>query len=366
MSDKPIYVTRSSMPTWEEFAEEIREIWDTHQLTNMGPKHERLERELESFLGMNCVSLFTNGHLALEAGITALGLTGEVITTPFTFASTTHAIVRCGLTPVFCDIKPDDYTLDPDKIEDLITDKTSAIMPVHVYGNICDFKKIEAIAEKHGLKVFYDAAHAFAEKVEGRSVAALGDMSMFSFHATKVFNTVEGGALAYNDESLRPIVKGLKNFGITGPETVPYLGGNAKMDEFRAAMGLCNMRHLSEHIAKRKVLTEIYRERLSGIEGIKLNPVREDTESNYAYFPVVFDGFKLSRNEVFDALAEKNVFARKYFYPLTNTFECYKGVFNADNTPVALRIADNVMTLPLFSDLEPEDVHRVCDIIASL
>jgi dTDP-4-amino-4,6-dideoxygalactose transaminase len=309
------------------------------------------------------ITLFTNGHLALECAIAALNLSGEVITTPFTFASTTHAIVRNGLEPVFCDINPDDYTINTDKLEGLITDKTSAIIPVHVYGNICNINEIEKIAKKYNLKVIYDAAHAFGVTVNGESVANFGDASMFSFHATKVFHTIEGGAVTYKDKSISQKLDDLKNFGITGPESVEYVGGNAKMNEFQAAMGICNLRHVNGEVAKRKIVVESYIERLSGVSGIRLCKPQTGVKSNYAYFPVVFDGYKISRDEVYEKLKVENIYARKYFYPLTNSFECYKGRFDVNKTLVAKYIADRVLTLPLYADLALEDVDRICDII---
>jgi dTDP-4-amino-4,6-dideoxygalactose transaminase len=360
---KPIQVTRSSMPEFEEYIEEIKDLWDSHWLTNMGTKHKKLEAELCSYLNTPNVTLFANGHLALECAISAFGLTGEVITTPFTFASTTHAIVRNNLQPVFCDIDPDDYTIDVDKLEELITEKTSAIIPVHVYGNVCNVKEIERIAEKYNLKVIYDAAHAFGVTVDGLGVANFGDASMFSFHATKVFNTIEGGALTYNNEALRDKLNSMKNFGITGPESVEYPGGNAKMNEFQAAMGICNLRHVDEEITKRKTVVEKYVERLSGVKGIKLCKSQTGVKSNYAYFPVVFDGYKMNRDEVFEKLKAESIFARKYFYPLTNSFACYQGRFDVEKTPVAKHIADRVLTLPLYADLALDDVDRICDII---
>ena len=362
-----ILVTRSSMPTYEEYCEEIRELWDSHWLTNMGVKHKELQKTLEDYLGVPHVTLYTNGHLALENAIAALNLPkrGEVITTPFTFASTTHAIVRNELVPVFCDIREDDYTIDTSKIEALITDQTVAIVPVHVYGNLCDVEEIERIANKYGLKVIYDAAHAFAVKYKGVSSACFGDASMFSFHATKVFNTIEGGCVCFKNDSWVQLLNDQKNFGIHGPEEVDYVGGNAKMNEFQAAMGICNMRHLSEEIAKRKVIVEHYRERLSGVNGIDLSKIQDNVESNYAYFPVVFDGYKYTRNEVFSRLAEQGIGARKYFYPLTNSFECYRNYPTAgtEKTLVAQHMALRVLTLPLYADLSLEDVDRICDVI---
>ena len=332
---KQIQVTRSSMPEFEEYIEEIRELWDTHWLTNMGTKHKNLESQLLYYLNVPNITLFTNGHLALECIIAALDLRGEVITTPFTFASTTHAIVRNGLKPVFCDINPDDYTIDVEKIESLITEKTSAIIPVHVYGNVCDVEAIDRIAKKHNLKVIYDAAHTFGVTVNGQGIGTFGDASMFSFHATKVFNTIEGGAVTYNDSSIKQVLNDLKNFGITGPETVEYVGGNAKMNEFQAAMGICNLRHVNGEISKRKKVVERYIDNLKDITGIQLSKEQVDVESNYAYFPVVFDGYKMTRDEVFEKLKGNDIIARKYFYPLTNSFECYKDQYDVDETPVA-------------------------------
>lgn len=362
-----ILVTRSSMPSFEEYCEEIKELWETHWLTNMGSKHQSLQKELESYLGIKHVTLYTNGHLALENVIAALNLPkgGEVITTPFTFASTTHAIVRNGLVTVFCDVNESDYTIDTEKMENLITDNTVAIVPVHVYGNMCDVEEIDRIAKKYGLKVIYDAAHAFAVKYKGKSSACFGDASMFSFHATKVFNTIEGGCVCFKDDALVQLLNDQKNFGIHNAESVQFVGGNAKMNEFQAAMGLCNLRHLDEEIAKRKAVVERYRSRLEGVDGIKLSAIQENVESNYAYFPVVFDGYKYTRNEVFEKLAEQGIGARKYFYPLTNSFECYRNYPTAgtEKTPVAQHMALRVLTLPLYADLSLEDVDRICDVI---
>ena len=363
----PILVTRSSMPDYEEYCAEIRKFWDSHWLTNMGVEHETLQSELEKYLGCPHVVLYTNGHLALENVIAAMGFPqgAEVITTPFTFASTTHAIVRNGLTPVFCDVKPDDYTLDPEKLEALITEKTAAILPVHVYGNLCDVDAIAAIAKRHGLKVIYDAAHAFAVRYRGLSPACFGDAAMFSFHATKVFNTIEGGAVCLADGALVETLNDLKNFGIRGPESCVYVGGNAKMNEFQAAMGVCNLRHLDREIEKRRAVVERYRERLENVPGLRLCKPQKDVEPNYAYFPVVFDDFGGGRDAVFAALEKKGVGARKYFYPLTNSFECYRELptAGAEKTPVAAYLAERVLTLPLYADLALEDVDGICDIV---
>ena len=360
-----INVTRSSMPPFEEYCDEIRDIWDSHWLTNMGAKHQRLEAELKSFLGCEELVLFTNGHLALENVIEAFGLKGEIITTPFTFASTTHAIVRCGCTPVFCDIDPVTFTLDPEKLEPLITERTVAILPVHVYGNLCDVDRIGTIARKHSLPVIYDAAHSFGVFRDGVSSACFGDAAMFSFHATKVFHTIEGGAVSVRDGETRRRLCDLKNFGIHDEENVPYVGGNAKMNEFCAAMGLCNLRHLQEEIEKRRLATERYDLHLSGVPGLQINRRQENVTPNYAYYPVVFDGFRWTRDQVFDRLKAEGIVPRKYFYPLTSAFRCYEGRpgFNPESTPVAAHVADRVLTLPMYAGLEPETVDRICRII---
>ncbi len=362
-----INVTRSSMPDFEEYCEEIKELWDSHWLTNMGAKHKQLQSELEAYLETPHIALYTNGHLALENVISAFGFPqgGEVITTPFTFASTVHAIVRNGLSPVFCDVNSTDYTMDVTKIEALITDKTCAIIPVHVYGNICDASAIKKIANKHKLKVIYDAAHAFGASKDGVNVANFGDASMFSFHATKVFNTIEGGAVSFSDNKLVQLLNDLKNFGIRGTEDVAYVGGNAKMNEFQAAMGICNLRHIKDEIQKRKAVVEHYRKRLCDVAGIVLCSEQQGVTSNYAYFPVVFKGYKYTRNEVFEKLKAQDIIARKYFYPLANEYECYKDYpcAGTEKTPVAKFIADRVLTLPLYADLSIEDVDKICDII---
>lgn len=367
MSDK-ILVTKSSMPPLDEYIEEIKELWETHWLTNMGIKHQTLENNLKEYLGVKNISLMTNGHMALELCIQAMNLTGEVITTPFTFASTTHAIVRNGLTPVFCDINPVDFTIDVEKIESLITDKTSAIIPVHVYGNVCNIGEIERIAKKYDLKVIYDAAHTFGVKYNEKGIGTYGDASMFSFHATKVFNTIEGGAVCFNDIELGKKLYQLKNFGIKNENIVDAIGSNAKMNEFQAAMGICNLRHVDEEINKRKKVVERYRSYLSDIEGIQLSPIQKNVQSNYAYFPIVIDEkkFGLTRNEISDKLKENNIFSRKYFYPITNSFDCYNDLYDVNRTPIALHISKRVLTLPLYADLSLDDVDRICKIILQL
>jgi Predicted pyridoxal phosphate-dependent enzyme apparently involved in regulation of cell wall biogenesis len=354
------------MPTLEEYIEEIKPIFESHHMTNMGPIYNKLQQQLIDYLGVPELSLFVNGHMALEMAIDALGLKekgGEVITTPFTFVSTTHAITRNGLIPVFCDIKPDDYTLEPELIEALITDKTVAIIPVHVYGNLCDVEAIGRIAKKHNLLVIYDAAHAIGVTYKGIGAGNFGDASMFSFHATKVFNTIEGGAIAFHDKKYLTRLHDLKNFGIQGQD-VMGIGGNAKLDEFRAAMGVCNLRRLDEFIEKRAAVAQRYREWLSDVPGLKLNIQQKDVTPNYSYFPIYFDKevFGKSRDEVLAQLKEKDIFARKYFYPATNELTSYKGIYRGD-TPVAHNVSLNILTLPMYEELALEDVDRICDVI---
>lgn len=360
-----IYVTRSSMPSLEEYVEEIRDIFDSHKLTNMGPKHRELQKQLVGYLNVPHAELLVNGHMALEMTLQAFDLKGEVITTPFTFASTTHAIVRNGLTPVFCDIDPKDHTLDVTKIEALINDRTCAILPVHVYGNICNVYEIERIAGRHGLRVIYDAAHAFGETLDGKGAGSFGDASIFSFHATKVFNTIEGGCVTSSDESLMKRLYELKNFGIKNAETVTAVGANAKMNEFAAAMGICNLRHVDGDIEKRSLVSGRYLERLDGAKGLQLPISQSGVKSNHSYFPVTVDPEEASctRDDIFDALAASDIHARKYFYPLTNAFDCFRGQYDPNDTPVAKRVSEQVITLPIYPDLPLNEVDRICDVI---
>ena len=364
--EEKILVTRSSMPDFEEYMEEIQELWNTHWITNMGVKYQKLKGELKDFLKVENIDLVTNGHMALELAMQALDLNGEVITTPFTFASTTHAIIRNGLTPVFCDIKLADYTIDEAKIERLITDKTSAIVPVHVYGNICNIEAIEKIAQKYNLKVIYDAAHAFGETYKGKGIGSFGDISCFSFHATKVFNTIEGGAICFNESHLKHTFDILKDFGING-EQVEAVGTNAKMNEFCAAMGICNLRHIDREIEKRKQVVERYNMNLSGLKGIILNKIPAEIKTNYAYYPILInkEEFGASRDEVKNILDEHGINARKYFYPLTNRFS-YVEDANKNDTPVAQMVSENILTLPLYSDLPIEKVDYICEILSEI
>lgn len=366
---KRINVTRSSMPSYEEYCEEIKSLWDSRWLSNRGAKHREFEGMLQDYLKAENVSLFANGHVALEVAIDAFDFPngGEVITTPYTHCSTTHAIARNGLVPVFCDINDKDYTIDADKIEELITDKTVAIVATHVYGYVCDVNKIQEVADKHGLKVIYDAAHAFGVTVNGVGVGTFGDAAMFSCHATKVFHTIEGGITTFKEKEIFSKVDQLTNFGFTSHESVAYVSTNARMNEYEAAMGICNLRHIDEEIAKRELVAKRYVERLSGVDGIKLIEPQEGVRQNYSYFPVFFDGYKLDRNQVQAKLAENEVFARKYFYPLTNELECYATEygFSVKNTPVAKHAAECVLTLPMYADLSVEEVDFICDIISN-
>lgn len=359
-----INVTRSSMPPFEEYCEEIKDLWDSRWLTNMGAKHRLFQAELAGYLDAEHVDLLTNGHMAIELSLQALGLEGEVITTPFTFTSTTQAIVRSGLTPVFCDIDPVTFNLDAAKIEALITPRTCAIVPVHVYGTPCDVEAIDQIAKRHGLKVLYDAAHAFGVRYKGQGIAAFGDVSCFSFHATKVFHSIEGGAACFRDEAFGERLVKLKNFGLDG-EDVSELGANAKLNEFCAAMGLCNLRHVDGEIQKRRRSVERYRSHLEQVPGLQLAPVLDGVEPSCSYFPVVFDEtvFGADRDTVLHTLTEHGIMARKYFYPLTSEFSCYHGRFDSDKTPVAKRLSRRVLTLPLYVGMEDETVDRICEVV---
>lgn len=365
-----ILVTQSSMPDLDEYMEEIKCIWDSHWLTNMGTKHNELMNRLKEYLGVPEISLFCNGHIALELTIQAMDFPAgsEVITTPFTFASTTHAIVRNNLIPIFGDIRDDDYTLDPEKIECLITDRTVAIIPVHVYGHICEVEKIEAIAKKHNLKVIYDAAHAFGEKYKGVGVGNYGDASMFSFHATKVFNTIEGGGVCFKNPVLGKRLYQLKNFGIQDEETVDAVGANGKMNEFAAAFGICNLRHIDGEIEKRKRVSERYQQQLSDIAGLKLPWRNSDIQYNYAYFPVVIskEPYGISRDDLYDKLKQEGIYTRKYFYPLTSRMDCYRELPSKNEVPIAEKIAQSVLTLPIYADLSLEQVDNICKLIREM
>lgn len=362
---EPIQVTKAFLPPIGEYIDKIKSIWDTRWITNNGPLHNELQTKLREYLKVDYVTLFTNGHSALDIAIKSLNLKGEVITTPFTFASTTHAIVINNLKPVFCDIKLDDFTIDEDKIEDLITERTSAIIPVHVFGYPCNVKKIKRIAEKYNLKVIYDAAHVFGVEVDNKGIGEFGDISMFSMHATKVYNTIEGGLLTYNNEDMVKRLDMFKNFGITGPESVEAVGVNAKMNEFQAAMGLVNLQHIDEQILKRKLIAEKYRELLSEINGISYLEDKKGVKHNYSYFPIVIDEkiTGIDRDKLCDEMNKYNIFPRKYFYPLTTEFDCYKEKYNHDSLNNAKYISDRILTIPIYGDLDLEDAGKITEII---
>ena len=364
---KRINVTRSSMPPYEEYIEMIKPLWDSHWLTNMGIYHQQLEQELKTYLQMDDLLLTVNGHMALEMLIQAMNFPkgSEVITTPFTFVSTTHAIIRNGLVPIFCDIKISDYTINEDMIEGLITEKTVAIFPVHVYGNICNIEKIERIAKKNNLKVIYDAAHAFGERYQEKSIATYGDASIFSFHATKVFHTIEGGAVCSSDKDICDKVYNIKNFGIRSEELVVDIGANGKMNEFQAIMGILNLKYINKDIEKRKGVVENYRKWLRDIPNIKMQYDSSDVQSNYAYFPILFmdkEGDK-TRDRIFDLFRKDNIFVRKYFYPITADQECFEGKYRNLELEKARFCASRVLILPLYADIDIEDQSRICELL---
>lgn len=360
--EEKIYVTRSSMPPYEEYIEAIKPLWDSHWLTNMGIYHKQLEEELKKYLDVPELSLMVNGHMSLELAIQAFDFPegSEVITTPFTFISTTHAIVRNHLTPVFCDVKLSDGTIDESKIEDLITDKTVAILPVHVYGNVCNVEEIQRIADKHHLKVIYDAAHAFGVKYKGKGIGSYGDASIFSFHATKVFNTIEGGAVASWDHALYEKLYNLKNFGIRGEEVVETVGANAKMNEFCAIMGLCNLKHIDTTLEEREIRYEYYMDGLSKIKGIRFFDKNRVVTNNYAYFPIIIeDEYGLSRDELYEKLKENHIYSRKYFYPLTSDQACFKNKYKNENLPYARELAKKVLVIPFYEKISLEQQQYI-------
>lgn len=366
MRHDKIFVTRSSMPSYEEYIEAIKPLWDSHWLTNMGKYHRELEQRLKGYLGVPELSLMVNGHMALELTIQAMGFPegAEVITTPFTFISTTHAIVRSRLNPVFCDVKPEDGTIDEAKIEKLITEHTVAILPVHVYGNMCNVEEIQRIAEKYGLKVIYDAAHAFGVTYKGIGIGSFGDASVFSFHATKVFHTIEGGAASFSDDRLYEKLYNLKNFGIRGEELVTEVGANGKMNEFCAIMGLCNLEHVEEAIAKRRALCEAYEKGLRDVPGIRLFKTKPEVKRNYGYFPIlVEEEYPLSRDELYERLKEQGIYTRKYFYPLTSDQICFKNKYRNVELTCARELAERVLVLPVYEGLGMGKTLEVTKII---
>lgn len=355
---KKINVTKSLLPDFNDYAKEIESIWDSHQLTSKGSKHEQLEVKLKDYLHVENASLFVNGHLALESILEAYQLKGEIITTAFTFPSTTHAIVRQGCIPVFADIKADDFTLDPIDVELKITDKTVGIMPVHVLGNVCDVEAFEHLAKKYNLKLIYDAAHVFGVNINGVGVGNYGDASMFSMNATKVFNTIEGGLLTYNDDSLTKQLELIKYYGMESSEDITYIGSNLKMNEFQAAMGLCNLPLLDKEILDRKYHANYYIEHLRSIESIVLPQYNPNIEFNYSYFPILINSNEITRDQVFDRLKDKGINAKKYFYPLVTDYACYKGQYN-DNLPISKSISERVLCLPMYGELSEAELITI-------
>jgi dTDP-4-amino-4,6-dideoxygalactose transaminase len=364
---KPIYVTQPALPPLEEFTEYLKEVWSSKILTNNGPLHQRFEKELAAYLGVKHLSLFTNGTLALITALQALKIAGEVITTPFSFVATTHALWWNNIKPVFVDIEPDHFTLDPEKLEAAITPQTTAIMPVHVYGNPCRVEVIQRIADTYGLKVIYDAAHAFGVKINGNSVLNYGDLSILSFHATKVFNTIEGGAIISPDEKTKKRIDFLKNFGFADEVTVIEPGINAKMNELQAAYGLVQLKHVDNYIAARRKITEFYRKALSGVVGVRVLGDNSGIEHSYTYFPIFVDEdhYGESRDQLYERLKTRNIFGRRYFYPLISQFPTYRGLPSArpDNLPVATKIADQVICLPIYPSLTRKEQEAVISCI---
>ena len=358
-----ITVTSPLLPPLEEFIPYLEEIWKSKWITNNGQFHRQLEEALADYLGVKYVSLFTNGTLPLITALQALGIKGEVITTPYSFVATTHALWWNGIKPVFVDIDPETCNLDPDKIEAAITERTTAIMPVHCYGMPCDTEKIQAIADKHGLKVIYDAAHTFGVRVNGESILKAGDMSTLSFHATKVYNTVEGGALVCHDAETKKQIDFLKNFGFNGETEVVAPGINSKMDEIRSAYGLLNLKQVDAAIEARHKVADYYRSILRTVKGVKVFEDVPGVRHNYAYFPILINAaeYGMTRDELYFKMRDDNVLGRRYFYPLISTFDTYKNLesSNPANLPVATRIADEVICLPMYYGLTEEDLERV-------
>lgn len=367
MEDNQITVTSPLLPPLEEFIPYLEKIWDSKWITNNGHYHQELEKALCEYLGVKYISVFTNGTLPLITAIQALRITGEVITTPYSFVATTHSLWWNGIKPVFVDIDPQTLNLDPKKIERAITPQTTAIMPVHVYGNPCNMDEIQAIADKYGLKVIYDAAHAFGVKVNGESILNYGDMSTLSFHATKTYNTIEGGALICHDEKTKQRIDYLKNFGFAGETEVVAPGINAKMDEVRAAYGLINLKHVDSAIEKRQIVAKAYREGLKNVEGISLLEDFINVRHNYSYFPIFVDEKKygMTRNELYQKLKDNNIFGRRYFYPLISSFSTYRGLdsSNPSNLPIANKVANSVICLPMHHELNDAEVEKIVNLI---
>ena len=370
VSEESIFVTRPNLPPLDKLYPSLLEIWNSRILTNNGPFHQRFERELAKFLEVEQVNLFTNATLALVVGLEALRISGEVITTPYSFVATTHSLRWNGITPVFCDIDEKTLNIEADKIEALITPNTSAIMPVHVYGHPCDTEKIQSIADRYGLKVIYDAAHAFGVRRANDNLFLQGDMSILSFHGTKLFTTFEGGAIITKDNKLKKRIDYLKNFGFADEITVVGPGINGKMNELQAAIGLLGLEIVQEEIVRRKIIAKTYMESLDGIKGIKTFGLPNDISYNYAYFPILIDReeFGVSRDTVYEELKKYNVFARRYFYPLISNMPSYRGLPSANviNLPVANKVADQVLCLPIYGSIEIQAVQSICNCIRNI
>lgn len=362
----PIYVTQPYLPPLKEFIPYLEKIWKSKWLTNAGPYHQELEAKLAKYLGVEHLALFTNGTIALVTALQALRITGEVITTPYSFVATAHSLLWNSISPVFVDIDPHNCNLDPEKIEQAITTNTTAIMPVHCYGNPCAVEQIQKLADIYGLKVIYDAAHAFGVQYKGKSLLNYGDLSVLSFHATKVYNTFEGGAIICPDAKTKQRIDYLKNFGFADEVTVMAPGINGKMSEINAAFGLLQLKHVELAIARRKVIDELYRAGLETVKGISLMDPPDDTEGSFSYFPIlVGHGYPLDRDELYNHLRSHNIYARRYFYPLISEMPMYRGLLSAvaNNLPIASKIAKEVLCLPIFPDLNLSDVKAIINLI---
>lgn len=364
---KPIFVTEPALPPLEEFVESLRIIWGNKILTNNGPFHQQFEQELADYLGVKYLSLFSNGTLALMTALQTLRITGEVITTPFSFVATTHSLWWNNIKPVFADIDPETFNLNPEKVEAAITPQTTAIMPVHVYGNPCNVERFKQIADTYGLKLIYDAAHAFGVKIKENSILNYGDLSILSFHATKVFNTIEGGAIICSDAKTKKRIDFLKNFGFADETTVIEPGINAKMNEVQAAFGLLQLKSIDENIAKRKAVADFYRKHLSTIKGIRFLNDMEGITHSYAYFPILIDEKKYgkTRDDLYENLKKNNIFGRRYFYPLISQFPSYRGLnsANAANLTIAEKVAGQVICLPIYPQLSVQEMGKIITIL---
>lgn len=367
--EKPIYVTRPFLPPLAEFHQGLEEIWENRWLTNDGPILKRFTEDLSRLFGTDNLCLFNNGTLALQIALQGMGVSGEVITTPYTFVATTHALFWNKIRPIFVDIEPDYYTLDPEKVEAAITPWTTAILAVHVYGHPCKLDALTDIARRHNLRLIYDAAHAFGVTVGNKPIAQFGDLNMFSFHATKLFHSIEGGMLIFQEAGLKGLFNYLKNFGFKNEVEVVMPGTNAKMNEIQALMGIQVLKYLQEMIRKRARITDVYRARLKEVSGIRLvRPLPDDVKYNHGYVPVEVDQreFGMSRDALYQKLKEWNIHTRRYFYPLICDYSCYRSISVNGSLPVARRVADQILTLPIYDSLELSDVETICDIIISL